>query len=82
MCFIVECVVRALQVFDKKGRGYITSSALRTILTKGGDTPFEGDVDFIIRQVDTKGNGRIYYEGSKHSPSVYLFFFLFLIRKI
>ena len=51
----------ALQIFDKDGDGYITPHELRAVMTQMGEHVRNDEIDAIIREADTDGDGRINY---------------------
>jgi calmodulin len=55
-------LLRAFQVFDKDGSGYITADELRDFLTRMGEPLTDDEVDDLLRQADLDGDGQISYE--------------------
>ena len=55
-------------MFDKEGNGYIVAKELRDVMINLGGDLTEADVDEMIRQADTDGDGKITFEGR---PSLY-----------
>ncbi|KAK3605313.1 hypothetical protein CHS0354_003959 [Potamilus streckersoni] len=51
----------AFKYFDKDGNGYIEREELKAVLTMFGDKMTEEDVDKVLHEVDTNGDGRIDY---------------------
>lgn len=49
------------QVFDRDGNGFITSAELRTLLTNLGERLSEEEVEEVIGECDTDGDGAINY---------------------
>jgi len=56
-----EELIKAFQVFDKDGKGSITSVELRFILTGLGDRISDEEAENIISQADPSGGGTINY---------------------
>jgi len=52
----------AFFVFDKDGDGYISSSELRQVMLTLGEQLTDAEVDEMIREADTDGDGRVCYE--------------------
>eukprot|EP00012_Vannella_robusta_P004575 CAMPEP_0206204116 /NCGR_PEP_ID=MMETSP0166-20121206/13303_1 /ASSEMBLY_ACC=CAM_ASM_000260 /TAXON_ID=95228 /ORGANISM="Vannella robusta, Strain DIVA3 518/3/11/1/6" /LENGTH=77 /DNA_ID=CAMNT_0053623623 /DNA_START=18 /DNA_END=251 /DNA_ORIENTATION=+ len=57
-----EEVVEAFRVFDKDGQGYITANEFRTILNDLGEFMDANEIEDLIYEADTQGDGNIYYE--------------------
>lgn len=55
----VEEVKEAFAMFDKNGDGTITTKALVTVMRSLGQNPTEDEIDDLINEVDTDGNGVI-----------------------
>ncbi|CAF3736778.1 unnamed protein product [Rotaria sp. Silwood1] len=53
----------AFRVFDKNGHGFIKVAELRHIMTNLGEQFSDNEVDEILREIDTSGNGIIRYDG-------------------
>lgn len=54
----------AFKVFDKEGKGFISATYLRYIMTNLGDKLPDEEVDEMIFEVDKDGDGEIRYEGN------------------
>ena len=52
-----------LQVFDKDGSGTISNAELRKIMTTYGETLTDEEVDEMIKDADTDGDGVVDYAG-------------------
>ena len=50
------------RVFDKDGNGFISRSELRQVLEKMGEKISEAEIDDMIDEVDSDGDGEICYE--------------------
>ena len=50
-------------MFDKEGSGYISAKELRDVMVNLGGDLSENDVDEMIRQADSDGDGKITFEG-------------------
>lgn len=48
-------------MFDRDGNGFITSAELRTLLTNLGERLSEEEVEEVIGECDTDGDGAINY---------------------
>jgi len=57
-----EEVINAFRVFDKEGKGTIPSNELKHVMTTLGDKLTNEEVDEMIREADTNGDGIICYE--------------------
>merc|ERR1712048_44483 len=55
----IEEVKEAFAIFDKNGDGTITTKDLITVMRSLGKNPTEDEIDDMIREVDTDGNGVI-----------------------
>ncbi|KAL3890968.1 hypothetical protein ACJMK2_003234 [Sinanodonta woodiana] len=51
----------AFKYFDKDGNGYIDRDELKAVLTQFGDKMTEEEVDNVLHEADTNGDGRIDY---------------------
>ncbi|KAL4237286.1 hypothetical protein ACF0H5_002005 [Mactra antiquata] len=61
-------VKEAFKVFDKDGDGFISASELRHVMTNLGEKLTDEEVDAMIQEADSDGDGKIDYEG-KGCPS-------------
>ncbi|CAF1334724.1 unnamed protein product, partial [Didymodactylos carnosus] len=52
----------AFRVFDKNGNGFIKVAELRHVMTNLGEQFSDNEVDEMLREIDTSGNGIIRYE--------------------
>ena len=57
-----EEVLNAFKVFDKEGNGLISVTELRHIMVTLGDQLNEDEVDELLREADSDGDGFINYE--------------------
>ncbi|KAF9158717.1 hypothetical protein DFQ26_007300 [Actinomortierella ambigua] len=57
-----EEIREAFKVFDKDNNGYISAAELRHVLTNLGERLSEVEVDEMITEADTDGDGQINYE--------------------
>ncbi|XP_066911194.1 calmodulin-like isoform X3 [Clytia hemisphaerica] len=55
----IEEVKEAFAIFDKNGDGTITTKDLITVMRSLGKNPTEDEIDDMINEVDTDGNGVI-----------------------
>lgn len=51
----------AFKVFDKDGNGFISAQELRHIMTSLGERLTEEEVDQMIQEADTNGDGQVDY---------------------
>jgi len=54
---------QSFKVFDINGDGYINAAELRQAMTTIGEKMTEKDINDIIKQWDTDGDGKISYNG-------------------
>ena len=66
----------AFKVFDKDGNGFISASELRHVMTNLGEKLTDEEVNEMIREADTDGDGQVNYDGM----DIYLIKRLFDIR--
>ncbi|CAG8628485.1 24020_t:CDS:2, partial [Dentiscutata erythropus] len=52
----------AFKVYDKDGNGYITPAELKSVMNSLGERITDEEVDAMIREADTDGDGRVNYE--------------------
>lgn len=53
----------AFKVFDKDGNGFISAAELRYAMTNLGEKLTDEEVNEMIREADTDGDGQINYDG-------------------
>ena len=53
----------SFRVFDKDGNGYISAAELRHVMTNLGEKLTDDEVDEMMKEADTNGDGQISYEG-------------------
>ena len=58
-----EEIREAFKVFDKDGNGFISASELRTVMTSLGEKLTDEEVDEMIHEADTDGDGQVNYDG-------------------
>lgn len=54
------------RVFDKNNDGLISSTELRHVMTSLGERLSDAEVDDMIKEADTDGDGMVNYEGKHH----------------
>jgi len=54
---------QCFQVLDANGDGFINASELRQLMTTIGEKMTENDINDIIKQWDSDGDGKIDYKG-------------------
>jgi calmodulin len=52
-------IYEAFKVFDRDGNGFISSAELWHVMKSIGESLTDDDIDEMIRQVDTDGDGNI-----------------------
>lgn len=57
-----EKIKVAFKVFDRDGDGYISAHEVRHVMFNLGETLTDEEVDEMIREADTNGDGRVDYE--------------------
>ena len=53
----------AFRVFDKDGNGFISAAELRHVMTNLGEKLTDEEIDEMMREADTDGDGQVNYEG-------------------
>lgn len=61
------------RVFDKNNDGLISSTELRHVMTNLGERLSEEEVDDMIKEADSDGDGMVNYEGKPYPILVYHF---------
>jgi calmodulin len=56
-----EELIEAFKVFDKDGNGFISAAELRHVMTNLGEKLTDDEVDEMIKEADTDGDGQINY---------------------
>jgi calmodulin len=51
----------AFKVFDKDGNGFISAAELRHVMTNLGEKLTDEEVDLMIKEADTDGDGQVDY---------------------
>lgn len=63
---------RENRVFDKNNDGLISSTELRHVMTNLGERLSDAEVDDMIKEADSDGDGMVNYEGKiYHSPVIH-----------
>ena len=60
-----EEIREAFRVFDKDGNGFISAAELRHVMTNLGEKLTDEEVDEMIREADTDGDGQVNYDGEE-----------------
>ncbi len=55
-------------MFDKDGNGYISNDELRQVMKNLGENLTPQEVEEMILEADTDGDGQVNYEGNIWSP--------------
>ena len=58
-----SCVVSRVQTFDLDRNGYVSRTELRTATVSIGLSYTDAEIDAMMMQADTNGDGRIDYRG-------------------
>ena len=58
-----SCVVSRVQTFDLDRNGYVSRTELRTATVSLGLSYTDAEIDAMMMQADTNGDGRIDYRG-------------------
>ena len=58
-----EEIKEAFRVFDKDGNGFISAAELRHVMTNLGEKLTDEEVNEMINEADTDGDGQVNYEG-------------------
>ena len=58
-----EEIRQAFRVFDKDGNGFISAAELRHVMINLGEKLTDEEIDDMIREADTDGDGQVNYEG-------------------
>ena len=53
------------QVFDKDGDGTISAAELRYVMANLGEKMTDAEIDDMLREADTDGDGKIDYKGNR-----------------
>lgn len=69
----------AFKVFDKDGNGFISAAELRHVMTNLGEKLTDEEVDEMIREADTDGDGQVNYEGMV-STNLVEFLYIYINR--
>ena len=67
-----EEVREAFKVFDKDGNGFISAAELRHVMTNLGEKLSDTEVEEMIREADTDGDGQINYDECVRASSLSL----------
>ena len=57
-------IKEAFRIFDKDGNGFISAAELRHVMISLDEKLTEEEVDEMIREADTDGDGQVNYEGT------------------
>lgn len=66
---ILKVIRLLLRVFDKNNDGLISSKELRHVMTNLGEKLSEEEVDDMIKEADSDGDGMVNYEGNLFSET-------------
>ena len=67
-----EEMSRAFTMFDVDGDGFITGEELYHVMSSLGESFTCKEIDAMIREADTDGDGRINFEGTLHGLHINL----------
>ena len=56
------CYREAFKVFDSDGNGFINASELRQVMLNLGEKLSEEEVEMMIKEADTNGDGLVNYD--------------------
>ena len=59
-----EDMREAFKVFDKDGDGTISATELRYVMANLGEKMTDAEIDDMLREADTDGDGKIDYKGN------------------
>lgn len=59
------------RVFDKNNDGLISSTELRHVMTSLGERLSDAEVDDMIKEADSDGDGMVNYEGKYHCAVIF-----------
>ena len=59
----VEEIADAFKIFDKNGDGFINAQELRQVMTSLGEHLTEKELEDMMKEADTDGDGLINYNG-------------------
>ena len=54
-------LVESFRVLDKEGNGFISAAEARQVMSNLGENLGEDELDEIMREVDTEGEGQVDY---------------------
>ena len=57
-----ETLRDAFRLFDKDGNGYISAAELRNVMTNLGEKLTDDEIDEMVKEADTDGDGEINFE--------------------
>ena len=61
----------AFRIFDKDGNGLISANELKHIMANLGEKLTDEELDEMMREADTNGDGQIDYEGEENIANNY-----------
>ena len=62
-CLPVDLNQTTFQAFDKDGNGVVSAAELRHVMANLGCKLSDGELDDMINEADTDGDGQIEYDG-------------------